>query len=63
MLRYRLDTGVGDSSTGTFEEGIVAKDARDRKGVAGGDIEESQTLLSGEDEHDFWFWWWWLLLV
>ena len=43
LLRYRLDdvdmTGVGDSKTGTFEEGSVANDASDRKGVVGGDKE------------------------
>ena len=45
-------TGVGDSKTGTFEDGIVAKDARDRNGVAGDDMEEESSpllSLSGED--------------
>ena len=45
-------TGVGDSNTGTFEECMVARDAKDRKGVEGGDKEESSlqdiALSSGE---------------
>lgn len=48
LLRYRLDTGAGESNTGTFEEGMVAKES-DRKGVSGGDAEESPMLLSGDD--------------